>query len=626
MSDPLGLSIGTTNLVAARVGDQPVTRRAVLTLPTDGAPEIGVSSGRPGQVLSGFVERVGDPVPLVAADGSSYLADDLLVEALEALIGPTGSGQTVIAVPAHWTPATMRVLRAALRANPVLSPGGAPPRLVSDAVTSLTALNANPGLNARGAVVLIDLGGGGTSITLADADAGFEPIDETVRVADFSGDLIDQALLGRVLADADANDTDPAATAAVGQLGVLREQCRQAKERLSGVTATEVPVDLPGVRSVVRVTRAELEALLVEPFALVLSELDNLLQRNRIGWSDISVIATVGGGASIPLVTQKLSEHTRTPVVNTPQPALDAALGAVLRAAYGTDTGAQTGMAPAVGADAPTSLAPAAAITHDPSGSSTFRALAWSEDGDAGNEPVPYTGPEDYPSVNPYLADPYLADEATHVVSQQDPSMYADEPRGLPRVPMAVFAAVGLISLVALGGVAIALTGTSESPAPTPSTAPVTGVLTPPPAEPAGGAESRTGRAGGPHDDRHHDAADHHDHHSDDDHHHDDHHHDDDHDDDHHHNNHHAVDHDHHGHHDDRSGDDDDRSAGHHDACGDHHSTGDDHHISGDSFAAADPDPGAQSGRSGRALAAQVRSHLQLWFLRRVEPPRHAGL
>ena len=31
MSDPLGLSIGTTNLVAARVGNPPVTRRSVLT-------------------------------------------------------------------------------------------------------------------------------------------------------------------------------------------------------------------------------------------------------------------------------------------------------------------------------------------------------------------------------------------------------------------------------------------------------------------------------------------------------------------------------------------------------------------------------------------------------------------
>ncbi len=53
MSDPLGLSIGTTNLVAARVGNQPVIHRATVTLAD-------------GSVLGGFVERVGDPVPLVA--------------------------------------------------------------------------------------------------------------------------------------------------------------------------------------------------------------------------------------------------------------------------------------------------------------------------------------------------------------------------------------------------------------------------------------------------------------------------------------------------------------------------------------------------------------------------------
>ena len=32
VADPVGLSIGTTNLVAARVGTQPVTRRSALTL------------------------------------------------------------------------------------------------------------------------------------------------------------------------------------------------------------------------------------------------------------------------------------------------------------------------------------------------------------------------------------------------------------------------------------------------------------------------------------------------------------------------------------------------------------------------------------------------------------------
>ena len=81
MSDPLGLSIGTTNLVAARVGNPPVTRRSMLTLA--------------GQVLSGFVERVGDPVPLVAADGSSYPADVLMVEALDAMVAEAG-GDTVV--------------------------------------------------------------------------------------------------------------------------------------------------------------------------------------------------------------------------------------------------------------------------------------------------------------------------------------------------------------------------------------------------------------------------------------------------------------------------------------------------------------------------------------------------
>jgi hypothetical protein len=90
MSDPLGLSIGTTNLVAARVGNQPVTRRSVLPIA--------------GQVLSGFVERVGDPVPLVADDGTSYPADVLMVEALDAMVVQAGgdpSSQIAVAVPAH---------------------------------------------------------------------------------------------------------------------------------------------------------------------------------------------------------------------------------------------------------------------------------------------------------------------------------------------------------------------------------------------------------------------------------------------------------------------------------------------------------------------------------------------
>ena len=90
MTEPLGLSIGTTHLVAARVGRPPVTRRSVLNVFTDRAPEVGVPaeiSGLPAPrlVLSGFVDRVGDPVPLVAADGSAHRGEQVLAEALDAM-------------------------------------------------------------------------------------------------------------------------------------------------------------------------------------------------------------------------------------------------------------------------------------------------------------------------------------------------------------------------------------------------------------------------------------------------------------------------------------------------------------------------------------------------------------
>jgi molecular chaperone DnaK (HSP70) len=88
-----------------------------------------------------------------------------------------------------------------------------PAALIPDSLAALAALQAAPGLPA-GVVALVDLGGSGTSITLADATANFAPIGETVRYAEFSGDGIDQAVLNHVLAGvADANNADPAGTA-----------------------------------------------------------------------------------------------------------------------------------------------------------------------------------------------------------------------------------------------------------------------------------------------------------------------------------------------------------------------------------------------------------------------------
>jgi hypothetical protein len=474
MSDPLGLSIGTTNLVAARVGSQPVIRRSVLTLFGHATPEVGVPSAHTdGITLSGFVERVGDPVPLVAADGSSHLADQLLVEALQAIASASGgepSPDTVIAVPAHWGTSTLWALRNALRANPTLAPNGIPARLISDAVASLTALHANPGLSPHGVVALLDFGGGGTSITLADAASAFEPIEDTARYTEFSGDQIDQALLNHVLEGiANSGEVDPAATAAVGSLARLREECRNAKERLSAETVTELIAELPGYQSAIRATRTELESLIAAPLAGVLAALDNALERNRISWSNISAVVTIGGGAMIPLITQQLSKHSQAPVVTTPQPALDAAVGAALFAAFGPDADAKTGVAPVPPVNVPDPV--------DGSESATFRALAWSQDDDTADDVVPYTGELYETGVT----------EARPRAQYVPPTEPIKEPRTWQRLPQLVFGVAALIALLAVGGVAVALTSASDStkatqpPSTAKSAAPTSAAPPPPP-------------------------------------------------------------------------------------------------------------------------------------------------
>ncbi|MCG7595526.1 Hsp70 family protein [Mycobacterium sp. PSTR-4-N] len=473
MTEPLGLSIGMTNLVAARVGRPPVTRRAILTVYPDRAPEVGVPSdpstdpAQAGQVLSGFVDRVGDPVPLVAADGSAHRGEVVLAEALAAMARLVDGGSPVaIAVPAHWGPGTLGALRGALRSRPILAPNGVPAALIPDASAALAALQAAPGLPDQGVVVLVDLGGSGTSVTLADAGANLDLVGQTVRYPDFSGDGIDQRLLDHVLAGiADANDADPAGTTAVGSLARLRDECRQAKERLSEQTATVVPAELPGVRSDIRVTRPELEQLIGEPLDGLLGVIDDALQRAAVPAAGVAAIATVGGGAAIPLVTQRLSERLRAPVITTPEPALNVAAGAALVANQSLDAQAATGLAPAAGE--PTAMAPAAwaagaaglaagQAADDGAASATFRALAWSQDDDPAGEPVPYAGED-------YVASP---DPARPPVAFAPDETQYDDVAPLPwyKRPPVLFGIAAAAALLAAGGLAITLTSSDGDP------------------------------------------------------------------------------------------------------------------------------------------------------------------
>jgi hypothetical protein len=411
MADGVGLSVGATNLTAVAVGRAAVTRSAVVTLFPNQPLEVGVPAENPrlnsderGVIITDFVDRVGDPVGIVAPDGSSHRGEALLAEALREMLYDVTNGRgavdpVVVTHPAHWRPAMVEALRDALA--PMREFAGT--ALVSDARAAVTALHDDPGLPTSGVIALCDFGGSGTSITLVDAANGSEVIGHTVRYPELSGDLIDQAVLTQVLDGlSEAGSVDVTGTSAIGPLTRLRTQCRAAKERLSTSAATSLAADLPGHRGEIRLTRTELDDAIRAPLAEFAGTVQETLDRN--GARGLAAVASTGGGARIPLITTTLSEHFGVPVITTAHPELTAAIGGGINAARGTAEEGATAMAEAV--SPPTAAAAAAMgatqmapeVHPDDMGSGAPSGLAWSE-ADEVPDVVAVTDPYDYPGA-----------------------------------------------------------------------------------------------------------------------------------------------------------------------------------------------------------------------------------
>jgi hypothetical protein len=500
MSESLGLSIGVANLVAARVGGPPVTRSSVLTLfdsrPAEvGLPEENPTLTQPGLVLRGFVERVGDPAPLVAPDGTKYLGGALTVEALDAMARTVGYGAPVsIAVPAYWSEGQFAALRDAVFSQPGLTPDGVPPTLISDATAALAALYAKPGFPTDGVVALCDFGASGTSVTLTDAASNFQPIGATLRYPEFSGDAIDQLIVNHMRASApDTTTGDIASTMQLGALTRLLGECRHAKEQLSAATVTVIAA---GAGGDVRLSRTEFDQLISEPLDRFVTNVEEVLQRNGIPRANLGAVATVGGGASIPLITTRLSERLQVPILTTGQPTFSAAIGAAVLGQQGSSAGAQTAAAAVVDAPTdmvgtpPTQVNPTAWASQagDDDKSATYRALAWSQDA-ATEEPVPYTGPEHTGELA----------RSTTVFDDEQEQRYPAEPGPLPWYKRtALVVSVAAAAAAILLAVVLALTvgrpkntpvNTTPEPPPTsitttvigPNNSPTVTVLPPPP-------------------------------------------------------------------------------------------------------------------------------------------------
>ncbi|MFC5065860.1 Hsp70 family protein, partial [Actinomycetospora atypica] len=369
MGYDLGVDLGGTTVVAAvlrdgearavAVGlgpDGAVTVPAVAHRGSDGVVRTGVDAERraadePDRVVRDVTARLGDDVPLVVGD-EPWRADDVAAEivlaAVRRVAALEGGAARSLAVthPAGWGPHRERTLRRAL-----VRVGPRPAALVGEPRAAVLAASTFGGLRAGRVAAVYDLGGrrfraavvrrgsrgavtSGAEGAAAGTRTSAEVLADSGTPVRAGGTDIDGAVLAHVreeLGEAFDSalaelDDDAARTA----LTALRHATREAKERLSADTEADVAVELGTLATVVRVTRADLEARITPLVAATVDAFAGTLDAAGV---DPDQIVLVGGSARVPLVARLLAEELGRPVRPELDPVTVVAQGAALAAA-----------------------------------------------------------------------------------------------------------------------------------------------------------------------------------------------------------------------------------------------------------------------------------------------------
>ncbi|MFF5030835.1 Hsp70 family protein [Nocardia salmonicida] len=337
----LGTTVGAVNsAAAATTGDEAgatvLTHRSALRLGTDGSVSFADTTGHHrGVVIDDYLSRVGDPVDLLAADGSTHDAADLFAAATRALTAELraaaaesdDAATTVACYPAWWPEVTVEAARSALARS------GLPEvTLVPEPLAAVRRYEIENGPLDDGALVVYDLGASGSTVTVLRTGEQAGLLGTPVHSTAIAGSEFDLLTMRYVLANAlGGNDIDPFDPVVEEELSALRERCRIAKEELSRNTATAIPVGMlsPSVHTEqVRLTRGELEDLLRPTLLDSMSLLQDAVRRADLTLGDVGRVLLTGGGGAIPLVAELISTEFGLPVIACADPTTCTALGA----------------------------------------------------------------------------------------------------------------------------------------------------------------------------------------------------------------------------------------------------------------------------------------------------------
>jgi actin-like ATPase involved in cell morphogenesis len=407
----LGIDLGTTFTAAAvwrdgraevcSLGSRSAAVPTVVVLREDETIITGETANRralttPHRVSREFKRRLGDPTPILLG-GVPYSAEALMGRMLRAVVEEVSAREggppdaVCVSHPANWGPYKTDLLRQAVRGADL---GDATFTTEPEAAAVFYAQQQR--LPDGAVVAVYDLGGGTfDAAVLRKAADGFEILGRPEGIERLGGIDIDAAVFAHVAravgsALTDLDEDDGAAVAAVAR---LREECTQAKEALSSDTDTTIPVLLPSLATEVRLTRAELEAMVRPALQDTIDALRRALRSAGVTPEQLHAVLLVGGSSRMPIVAQLVGAELGRPVAVDAHPKHAVALGAALLAG-GAVPGAQPVREAAPDA---AQAATGAAAFVDPTPTTAFPIPAA-----AGRpSPQPSTQPSTQPSLSP---------------------------------------------------------------------------------------------------------------------------------------------------------------------------------------------------------------------------------
>ena len=350
MSYVLGIDLGTSYSAAAidadgrteivQLGSRAAVIPSVVVIRTDGEVLTGEAAERraqsePGRTAREFKRRLGDPTPLILG-GTPYGAESITSMPLSSVVARVveqrGEAPQLVAIthPASYGPYKIDLLRQAVRQAEI-----GESIFISEPEAAALHYAAQERVDPGTVVAVYDFGGGtfDAAVLRKTAD-GFEQLGQPEGLERLGGIDFDEAVFQHVVAAIRAaghelDGDDPATQLALVR---IREECREAKEALSGDTEAIIPFALPNLHTDVRITRSEFESIVAPRVRETVAALQRSVRSAELSMDQVDRVLLVGGTSRIPLVAALVRDISGRPVAVDSHPKHAVALGAAAEA------------------------------------------------------------------------------------------------------------------------------------------------------------------------------------------------------------------------------------------------------------------------------------------------------